>query len=123
MLEAKRWTAECDDAAVLPKAIFSSVVTSDLAMLDTFLNPEQGPGAEIGEKYNYHTARGKRNLRLNISKFLKEIEVWRSNKPDPNTGKGKLLTSIILYIIILLLSNAICRSLFLQKISKEGKLS
>ena len=105
MSKAKRWTAECEDAAVLAKAIFSGVVTSDLATLDSFLDPEEGPGAEIGEKYNYHTARGKRNLRLNVSKLLKKIAVWQSNKPDPDTGKGKsrcLLIMLYLLVTVLL---------------------
>ena len=88
MSKAKRWTAECDDAVVLAKAIFSGVVTTDFNTLDNFLDPESGPGAEIGEKYNYHTARGKRNLRLNISKLLKKINLWKTSSPDPDTGKG-----------------------------------
>ena len=91
MLKAKRWTAECNNAVVLAKAIFSGVVTDNLQSFRDFFDPRLGgEGASIGEKYHYHTQRGERNLRNNYKKLLKKITLWKANKPD-HTGKGKLL--------------------------------
>ena len=86
----KRWTAECDNAAVLAKAIFSGSVTDKLETFKKFFDPD-GPGAYIGVKYDYHTPKGKRNLQLNWRKLVKKIKAWQTNKPDPVSGKRKLL--------------------------------
>ena len=94
MSRAKRWTAECDDAAVLAKAILTGVVTDNLQTFKDFFDPNLGgAGAHIGEKYNYHTVKGERNLKRNYKNLLKKIQIWKSNKPDQKTRKGKLFKS------------------------------
>ena len=90
MSRAKRWTAECDDAAILAQAILSGVVTDNLQSFKDFFDPtSSGPGAAIGEKYNFHILKGQRNLKLNWQKLYHKIQTWKSNKPDPETGKRK----------------------------------
>ena len=62
----KKWAAEGNDAALLAQAILSGVVTDDLQSFKDFFDAESsGPGAAIGEKYNYNTKTGQRNLKLN----------------------------------------------------------
>jgi hypothetical protein len=90
MSKAKRWTAECDDAAILARAILNGTVDNTLQSFKDFFDPESaGPGAAIGKKYNYHTVKGQRNLKLNWLKLVKKNSVWKTNQPDPDTGKGK----------------------------------
>ena len=85
-----RWTQEGDDAAVLAQAILSGTVTSDLKTFNEFFDPDSaGPGAAIGQKFDIHLSKGKRNLQLNYQKLLRKIGIWQSNRPDPKTGKGK----------------------------------
>ena len=92
MSQTKRWTSECDDAAVLAKAIFSGVVTDNLQTFRDFFDPRLGgEGASIGEKYHYHSTRGERNLKRNYKNLLKKITLWKANKPDPKSGKRKWL--------------------------------
>ena len=79
-----------DDAATFVKAILSVVLTDKFSALKEFPDPEYtGLGAAIGLKYNYHTVTGKRNLTRNWRKLVKTFTIWKSNKPDPETGKGK----------------------------------
>ena len=55
----KKWAAEGNDAALLAQAILSGVVTDDLQSFKDFFDAESsGPGAAIGEKYNYNTKTG-----------------------------------------------------------------
>ena len=87
-----RWTHESDDAAVLAQAILAGTVTDDFQSFKDFFDPDSsGPGAEIGERYNFSTVKGQRNLKLNWTKLLRKIKVWKSNQPDPDTGKRKRL--------------------------------
>ena len=89
MSKPKRWTAECDHAAVLAQAILSGVVPDDsLQSFKDFYGPD-GPEAETGEIFNYHTVKGKRNLQLNWKKLHRKVSLWKTNKPDPKTGKRK----------------------------------
>ena len=91
MAKSPRWTAECDNAATFAKAIVSGVLTDKLSTLKEFLDPEStGPGAAIGFKYDYHTVAGKQNITLNWKKLVKKIGIWKSNKPDPETGKCQI---------------------------------
>ena len=76
---AKRWTAECDDAATLAQTIFSGVVTDSKDSFDKFFGPG-GQAESIGEKYHYQTVRGRRNLRLNCKKLLQKIQLWKLNE-------------------------------------------
>jgi hypothetical protein len=85
-----RWTQEGEDAAALCQAINSGIVTDDPKTFHSFFNPEgQGPGARIGERFGYLTKTGQRNLRLNWKKSLGKVELWKSQQPDPKTGKRK----------------------------------
>ena len=71
MLKAKRWTAECDDAVVLAKAIFSGIVTDNLQTFRDFFDPRLGgEGASIGEKYHYHTTKEGRGTSKEIIKIF-----------------------------------------------------
>ena len=85
-----RWTHDSDDAAELARAILAGTVTEDIKTFKDFFDPTQnGPGAAIGEKFNYHTIKGERNLKLNWKKLTRKIKIWNSNKDDPDTGKRK----------------------------------
>ena len=42
MSKAKRWTAECDDDAVLAKAILTGIVTNNLQLFKDFFYPNLG---------------------------------------------------------------------------------
>ena len=89
-----RWTVEGPDSAILAQAILSGVVTKDLQTFKDFFDPEStGPGAAIGEKFSFQTKKGERNLKLNWLKLLRKIEIWKSNKPDPDTNKRKCFLS------------------------------
>ena len=82
--QAARWSSEGDNAVILARAILEGVVTDDIKTFLDFFDPSSlGPGAEIGKQYK------KRNLKLNWQKLLHKIKVWKSNKPDPKTGKCK----------------------------------
>ena len=86
-----RWTVEGNDAAIVAQAILSGEITGELQTYkDFFDSSSTGPGAAIGEKYSYHTVKGQRNLRLNVEKLRKKIQVWLTNKKDVDTGKRKL---------------------------------
>ena len=94
MSKTPRWTHECDDTAVLAQAILSGVVTDNKESFNKFFDPDcGGGGASIGEKYQFHSVKGKRNLRLNCLKLYQKIKLWESNKPDPVTGKRKCTLS------------------------------
>jgi hypothetical protein len=80
-----RWSQEGDHAAVIAQAIFAGT-----SFKDFFDKDSSGPGPAIGEKYDYHTVKGLRNLKLNWAKLDHKIKVWLSNKPDKDTGKRKL---------------------------------
>lgn len=83
-----RWSSEGEDAAAIAKAILAGNLDDSPQSFTDFFDPG-GPGSEIGERYNYHTAKGKRNLKLNVLKLIRKVEIWKSNKPDPETGKRK----------------------------------
>ena len=90
-----RWTQESDDAAVLARAILAGTVTNDYKTFKEFFDPNStGPGAAIGEKYNYSCKKGERNLKLNWKKLVHKIGVWKTNKPDPDTGSRKSFHSL-----------------------------
>ena len=93
---AKRWTAECDDAATLAKAILSGVVTDSKESFDRYFGTD-GPAEEIGDKYNFHTVKGKRNLRLNCKKLLEKIALWKSNQKGSD-GKCEFYLIILFWI-------------------------
>lgn len=88
MSSSKRWTAESDDAAVVAQAILAGTLSDSNESFKAYFDPE-GPGGEIGERYSFHTAKGKRNLKLNVNKLYRKIQIWLTNKPDPETGKRK----------------------------------
>ena len=85
---------EGPDLAILAQAILSGIVTKDLQTFKDVFDPEStGPGAAIGEKFSFQTKKGERNLKLNWLKLLRKIEIWKSNKPDPDTNKRKCFLS------------------------------
>ena len=83
-----RWSGEGEDAAALAKAILSGTVTSDLQTFKDFFG-ENGLGAEIGHKFDFHTPKGRRNLQINWKNLIHKINIWKTNKEDPKTGKRK----------------------------------
>ena len=88
-MKQTRWTQEGDDAAVIAQAILAGNLTDQNQSIKDYFDPDIGPGAEIALKFNFHTAKGKRNLKLNVVKLFRKIQVWKSNKEDPDTGVRK----------------------------------
>ena len=125
MSKAKRWTPKCDNAAVLAKAILSGVVTDDLQTFKDFFDPHLGGlGADIGDKYHYHTTRGVRNLKRNYQNLLRKITIWKTNKPDPATGKRKSIESYKFCLLEISSSFDVLFSYsFLRKIQAESRVS
>ena len=79
-----RWTQEGDDAAILAQAILSGTVSNNLPSFKEFYDPESpGPGAAIGEKFDYHLPKGRRNLHNNWKKLFHKITVELPKQPSP----------------------------------------
>ena len=123
-MPASRWLVEGDDAAVLAQAIHEGTLTRELQSFKDFFDPESGgPGASIGEKYNHHTPRGRRNLQLNWIKLYDKIQLWKANKGG-NNGKSKFFCLYYFFASHLLLSNSYsCRRSFFRSIFEERKVS
>ena len=79
------WKAQGPDAVIVARSFWAGDLDDTIGSWERFL--EVNP--TITHKYRNKLEKGKRNLRKNVLKLIRKIELWRDNKPDPKTGSCK----------------------------------